>query len=151
MILILYLLSNCTFLLTTGSGLGLNQDGITEAIKPSAKFDLSGIGHKVFNDFQWWDHAFNRAASSFDVKVNQDKVTVEKVGTNSTGKIKTKKNIFVEPESLAYGTFCKTGTLNNGVMEEKITSTVLKEEKDFSLKISDEELFKMCNGLTAHK
>ncbi len=131
MILIHYLLSNCTFLLITGSGLGLNQDGITEAIKPSAKFDLSGIGHKVFNDFQWWDHAFNRAASSFDVKVNQDEVIVEKVGTNSTGKIKTKKNIFVEPESLAYGTFCKTGTLNNGVMEEKITSTVLKEEKDF--------------------
>ena len=42
------------------------------------------------NDFQWWDHAFNKAAQAFDIKVTDDKgAIVEK--TNAIGKIKTKK------------------------------------------------------------
>ncbi|XP_057379838.1 G patch domain-containing protein 4-like [Daphnia carinata] len=134
-----------------GSGLGLNENGITEAIKPSAKFDLSGIGHKTYNDFQWWDHAFNKAAQAFDIKVTDDQgAIVEK--TKTVGKIKTKKGSSnVNQADLAYGVFHKTGTLHNGIIESKENSVELKEETDYSLKLSDEELFKLCNGLTAHK
>ena len=134
-----------------GSGLGLNEDGIKEAIKPSKKFDLSGIGHKNFNDFQWWDHAFNKAAQAFDIKVTDDKgAIVEK--TNAIGKIKTKKgNSNLDQNNLAYGVFHKTGTLHNGVVESTDNTFKLKEETDYSSKLSDEELFKLCNGLTAHK
>lgn len=135
---------------TEGSGLGLNQDGITQPLKPTSKFDVSGLGHKNYNDFQWWDHAFNKAAKAFDVKVtDDDRVVVEK--NKNVGKIKTKKSALVEADSLAYGVFCKTGTLNNGVMEASNTTLTIKEEKDYSLKLSDEELFRMCDGLTAHK
>ncbi|EFX71369.1 hypothetical protein DAPPUDRAFT_201747 [Daphnia pulex] len=134
-----------------GSGLGLNKDGITEAIKPSKKFDLSGIGHKNFNDFQWWDHAFNKAAQAFDIKVTDDQgVIVEK--TEAIGKIKTKKGSSnLDQNNLAYGVFHKTGTLHNGIVESTESTFKLKEETDYSLKLSDEELFKLCNGLTAHK
>lgn len=130
----------------------MKENGITEALKPAAKFDVSGLGHKGFNDFQWWDHAFNRAAKAFDVKVADDKVVVEKKEVDgSTGRIKTKKDVIVESGNLAYGTFCKTGTLSNGVIENVKEHTTVKEEKDYSLKLSDEELFRMCDGLTAHK
>lgn len=134
-----------------GSGLGLNENGITEAIKPSGKFDQSGIGHKTYNDFQWWDHAFNKAAQAFEIKVTDDQgAVVEK--TKAIGKIKTKKGSSnLKQADLAYGVFHKTGTLHNGIIESKENTYELKEETDFSLKLSDEELFKLCNGLTAHK
>ena len=115
----------------SGSGLGLNKDGITQPLKPTSKFDVSGkfllkyrscelltdilynayfctgLGHKNYNDFQWWDHAFNKAAKAFDVKVtDDDRVVVEK--NKNVGKIKTKKSALVEADSLAYGVFCKT-------------------------------------------
>ena len=140
------------FTCTLGNGLGLNQDGMTEALKPSAKFDVSGLGHKAFNDFQWWDHAFNRAAKAFEVKVSGDQVVVEKnEEAKLSGGIKTKKKVLVEKESLAYGSFCKSGTLTNGVVEGEAQKVTLQEEKDYSIKLTDEELFKMCDGLTAHK
>ncbi|KAI9558136.1 hypothetical protein GHT06_014889 [Daphnia sinensis] len=136
---------------TEGSGLGLNENGITEPIKQSGKFDYSGIGHKTYNDFQWWDHAFNKAAQAFDIKVTDDQgAVVEK--TKSIGKIKTKKGSSnLNEADLAYGVFQKTGTLHNGIIESKENTFKLKEETDYSLKLSDEELFKLCNGLTAHK
>lgn len=120
-------------------------------MKPSGKFNLSGIGHKTYNDFQWWDHAFNKAAQAFDVKITDDQgVIVEK--TQKMDKIKTKKgHANIKDGDLAYGVFHKTGTLHNGVVEATETTVTLKEETDFSLKLSDEELFKLCNGLTAHK
>ena len=68
------------------------------------------------------------------------------------GKIKTKKGCEnIKEDTLAYGVFHKTGTLHNGVVEATENTFNLKEETDYSLKLSDEELFKLCNGLTAHK
>lgn len=129
----------------------MNETGITEAIKPSGKFDLSGIGHKTYNDFQWWDHAFNKAAQAFDIKVTEDHgAIVEK--TQAIGKIKTKKgSANLNQSDLAYGVFHKTGTLHNGIVDSVQSAYKLKEETDYSLKLSDEELFRICNGLTAHK
>ena len=113
-------------------------------------FLLTGLGHQNYNGFQWWDHAFNKAAKAFDIKVtDNDGVVVEK--NKNIGKIRTKREAMVDADTLAYGKFCKTGTLNNGIMEASSTTLTIKEEKDYSLKLSDEELFKLCDGLTAHK
>lgn len=112
---------------------------------------MAGIGHKNYNDFQWWDHAFNKAAQAFDIKVtdNQGPVVVK---SKNLGNISTKKrHTNVESNQLEYGVFHKTGTLHNGVVEATASTITLKEEADYSLKLSDEDLFKLCNGLTAHK
>jgi hypothetical protein len=111
---------------------------------------MTGLGHQNYNSFQWWDHAFNKAAKAFDIKVTEDDgVVVEKA--KNIGKIKTKREAVVNADTLAYGKFCKTGTLSNGIMEASSAPLTIKEEKDYSLKLSDEELFKLCDGLTAHK
>lgn len=122
---------------------------MTEAIKPLGKFNVSGLGHKAYNDFQWWDHAFNKAAQAFEVKLSNDEgPVVEKV--NTVGKLSTKKSATTMSDNLAYGTFKKIGTLSNGV--EKSTSFVQSvPEEDFSVKLSDEDLFRVCGGRTAHK
>lgn len=103
------------------------------------------------NEFQWWDHAFNKAAKSFDIKVTKDEeVIVEQ--TQQMNQIKTTRGIKnLKKDKLVYGNFHKTGTLSNGIINENSEKLVLKEEKDYSLKLSDEELFKLCKGLTAHK
>ena len=108
------------------------------------------MGHKEFNDFQWWDHAFNKAAQAFEVKVTDDQgPIVEKV--KSVGKITTKKSSSsTKSDSLAYGSFHKTGTLSNGIEKTTAFTSVVAEE-DFSVKLSDEDLFRLCGGLTAHK
>lgn len=124
---------------------------MVEALKPSKKFDCSGIGHKTYNDFKWWDHAFNRAAQAFDVIVTDDqgavvekKKKMEKIST-------TKGHANIGKNDFTYGAFYKTGTLHNGIVEATETTFKLKEKKDYSLKLTDEELFKLCDGLTAHK
>ena len=84
--------------------------GITDAIKPKLKFDQAGIGHnklvhRIFQkrffsneciiraeefEFQWWDHAFNKAAKS--VKVEEGKDGQVKVDFNSSkDELSTKK------------------------------------------------------------
>lgn len=130
--------------------MGINQHGITEAIRPSGKFNVTGLGHKTYNDFHWWDHAFNKAAQAFEINVSDNQgPVVEKV--NTVGKIKTKKESSSKSENLAYGTFHKTGTLSNGIEESTSSSIPSVPEEDFSVKLSDEELFRVCGGRTAHK
>lgn len=40
-----------------GKGLGKKEDGIVTAIKPKLKFDNSGVGHDVGEQFtnNWWE------------------------------------------------------------------------------------------------
>merc|ERR1711928_182389 len=132
-----------------GSGLGRDSNGISEALKPKLKFDSSGLGHTRSDEFtyKWWDHAFNKAASSFDVVVQGDEGVV--VRTNEVGAIKAKLGKVSTSGDFTYG-FHKAGTLQNGE-EEIIEAPTIIEEKDYSLKLSDEELFKLCGGRTAHK
>jgi hypothetical protein len=56
-------------LLLTGKGLGRNESGITEALKPKLKFDTRGVGHDASEQFtyHWWEHAFNKAANNIQV------------------------------------------------------------------------------------
>ena len=56
---------------TEGNGLGRNEHGMAEAIKVNLKFDTRGVGHDAAEEFtyHWWDHAFNKAASSIKVGI----------------------------------------------------------------------------------
>lgn len=60
-------------LVVLGKGLGRHENGIATAIKPKLKFDNSGIGHDVGEQFtnNWWERVFNSAAENIDVQVNK--------------------------------------------------------------------------------
>jgi hypothetical protein len=60
-------------LLVTGKGLGRNESGITEALKPKLKFDTRGVGHDPSEQFtyHWWEHAFNKAANNIQVSTTK--------------------------------------------------------------------------------
>jgi len=145
-----------------GIGLGRHGQGITDAIKPKLKFDQSGIGHNKAEEFefQWWDHAFNKAAKSVKVEADQDgQVKVDFNSSKdelSTKKIRRKaeKAMKKEVKAKLYSNFVKSGTLTGGKMEEaQETDSGFVEDKDLSLlrTLTDEELVKACGGRTAHK
>merc|ERR1712192_247708 len=145
-----------------GVGLGRHGQGITDAIKPKLKFDQSGIGHNKAEEFefQWWDHAFNKAAKSVKVEEGQDgQVKVDFNSSKdelSTKKIRRKaeKAMKKEVKAKLYSNFVKSGTLTGGKMEEAGEGdSVFVEDKDLSLlrTLTDDELVKACGGRTAHK
>jgi len=145
-----------------GVGLGRHGQGITDAIKPKLKFDQSGIGHNKAEEFefQWWDHAFNKAAKSVKVEEGQDgQVKVDFNSSKdelSTKKIRRKaeKAMKKEVKAKLYSNFVKSGTLTGGKMEEtEEGDSGFVEDKDLSLlrTLTDDELVKACGGRTAHK
>jgi len=145
-----------------GVGLGRHGQGITDAIKPKLKFDQSGIGHSKADEFefQWWDHAFNKAAKSVKVEEGQDgQVKVDFNSSKnelSTKKIRRKaeKAMKKEVKAKLYSNFVKSGTLTGGKMEEaEEGDSGFVEDKDLSLlrTLTDDELVKACGGRTAHK
>ncbi len=126
-----------------------------DPIKASLKFDKAGIGHDIAKEFtnNWWDVAYKKAANSFEVEENtsKDEVTVK------TKKKKAKKQ--KPATNRLYAQFTKGGTLEGGKMVEEEqkhdNSQKMEEDKDDEKisfkKISDDELFAACGGLTAHK
>eukprot|EP00038_Savillea_parva_P029016 m.68421 g.68421 ORF g.68421 m.68421 type:complete len:308 (-) comp8508_c1_seq1:30-953(-) len=133
---------------TEGKGLGKQEHGRAEALRPKLKFDTRGIGETGSNNFQWWDHAFNSAAINIEVAADSDDetggVVIKSKGETRTGLLSTRppkkamKTIF-------YGSFVKASTTLSSVQGES------DEPKDMSKKMTDEEIFKACGGLTAHK
>lgn len=61
------------FVLFIGKGLGRNETGIQEALKPKLKFDNRGIGHDASEQFtyHWWENAFNNAANNIQVSTTE--------------------------------------------------------------------------------
>lgn len=134
-----------------GKGLGREEGGITEALKPKLKFNSTGLGYDIGEQFKfhWWDHVFNKAADNLSVKKDQDG-SVQLEQTESL-EVSTKRPSLSNSKSKFYGGFVKGGTLV-GEGERAETDTSDEEaERDRSLKLSDEELFKICKGRTAHK
>lgn len=55
--------------LKTGKGLGKNESGISEALKPKLKRSVAGIGHNPASEYteHWWTNLYNNAAGNVEV------------------------------------------------------------------------------------
>ncbi|XP_066465219.1 G patch domain-containing protein 4 isoform X2 [Eleutherodactylus coqui] len=151
---------------TEGKGLGKREDGISEAIKVKVKCDTAGVGHNSAEQFtfHWWDHVFNKTASSIAVEPNQDGVTVKKLSEDDGAVSNKKPRKAMLSTNMLYGRFIKSATLTSGGEElvEKSSSSDdssssssededLKFDLSSATKLSDEDLVRICGGRTAHK
>ncbi|XP_076284899.1 uncharacterized protein LOC143211273 [Lasioglossum baleicum] len=134
---------------TEGKGLGKNESGITNALKPKLKFDSAGIGHK--EDWnEWWATSYNNAANNIMVEPQSQgvSISVPKESKNDLPK-------HLSRNQFSYGNFLKTSTLLNGTLMQEHNSNLPKIEKNEQdvkpVVLTDEELFKVCGGRTAHK
>ncbi|PIK33088.1 putative G patch domain-containing protein 4, partial [Apostichopus japonicus] len=157
-------------------GLGRNESGIAEALKPSLKFDKAGVGHNKADDlcFNWWDHVYKKAASNIIVENLEDGVEMKQIEDNSdlitTKKWKLKKkkknrkqSSLPENKPLKYGIFMKSSVLTNHGEIKDETSQPYSDDDDgqdgddddddeFPHRADlDETLLKACEGRTAHK
>ncbi|KAI8592175.1 hypothetical protein BDZ88DRAFT_408538 [Geranomyces variabilis] len=115
-----------------GTGLGKHRDGINKAISVGFKNDTDGLGAKSDEwSFAWWDHVFNKSAASIKIHKDSDDdaVAVSAAADSQAAK------------KLLYGTFVKATPAEE----------VIVERKDYSIKVTDEELFLACEGRTARK
>ncbi|XP_076646417.1 uncharacterized protein LOC143355481 [Halictus rubicundus] len=134
---------------TEGKGLGKNESGITDALKPKLKFDSAGIGHK--EDWnEWWATSFNNAANNIMVEPQSQGVTI-----SVSKEYENKLPKHLSRNKFSYGNFLKTSTLLNGTLVQEHDSNVPKIEKNKQdvkpVFLTDDELFKVCGGRTAHK
>lgn len=145
---------------TDGQGLGKTQQGIVDPIKPTLKFDKTGIGHDHAEEFtnNWWDLAFKKAANKIEVEETKDGQIDVKSKKRSKKKRKREK---AEAKNALYAGFTKSATLTDGHMIEESSNTAKKEQDSSSEDemdkfsavtklLSDENLFKAA-GITAHK
>lgn len=106
----------------------------------------------------WWERVFNEASSNVNVqKSKTGKIEVElhdKAGVEITNKSFSMKKLKEKNEILQYGSFLKSATLLANVgKEEEIEGHLTTNDIEIQpIKVlTDEELFKACNGRTAHK
>jgi hypothetical protein len=105
-----------------GDSLGKSANGLTRAILPEIKQDVLGIGSNSMNDC-WWDHQYNKATSEINILVEDGSCTVKKTEVK-----------------------CSESQIISGFL--KSSGTV---EKDFSIQISDEQLFEACGRRSCRK
>lgn len=126
-----------------GDGLGATGSGIKDAIKPKLKFDSHGLGHNIADELcdTWWRNSYDNALESIDITEKNDHV-----------KMAFKDNKPIKTPSL-YANFVKTATLENDGIEQLNDGVADQSRKQENVlpTISDDELFKMCSGRTAHK
>ncbi|XP_062600063.1 LOW QUALITY PROTEIN: G patch domain-containing protein 4-like [Saccostrea cucullata] len=137
-----------------GSGLGKNENGMKDAIKVKIKKDGHGVGHNTGDEFtfHWWDHVFNKAANSIEVNTTEEGVSVRK--SKDSGGVSTKKARTFDNKAMLYGQFVKGATLDNNEETHVEASTDIEyteEDKQCLQKLADEEILKICGGMTAHK
>ncbi|KAI9262912.1 hypothetical protein EDC94DRAFT_607781 [Helicostylum pulchrum] len=169
-----------------GEGLGKHKEGNVKHINVSIKNDKKGVGVNGGQwEFAWWDHLYNKSASSVVVAKEEGEITIAtktkgETRRSKTGIISTQRPTgkTVKPEeqpvssltSMAdarnmmdsvkdihenmaqrvataslYGSFVKSATTDKKDDEED------EELKDYSMKITDAELFAACEGRTARK
>lgn len=144
-----------------GRGLGREETGMTEAIKVKLKFDSAGFGHDRAEEFtfQWWDHVFNKAADNLSVIKNEKgEIELQQKEKLVVSKSRPEAARAAMKEKL-YGSFVKGATLRgskemypeNSSDDESAESDEDDEPRDMSMKLSDDQLFKLCGGRTAHK
>jgi len=138
----------------SGEGLGKNSQGISEPIKASLKFDKTGVGHDPAKEFtsSWWDDAYKQAANNVIIDSEQDGTVKVNIKKTSKEKKKEKKNAL----NSQYSAFVQSATLDGGKLISKNENSDEEDEENVVEKrncvdLTDEELFKACGGLTAHK
>ncbi|XP_021517527.1 G patch domain-containing protein 4 [Meriones unguiculatus] len=135
---------------TQGKGLGRKENGITQALKVTLKQDTHGVGHDPAKEFtnHWWSDLFNKTAASLVVDTGKDGVQIRRLSKETTQCNHPKP-------SLLYQKFVKTATLTSG--EEKPNRDLGSCSDDDNHEpippkiLTDEMLFKACEGRTAHK
>ncbi|KAL8559976.1 hypothetical protein ACOMHN_041447 [Nucella lapillus] len=136
-----------------GSGLGTNQQGISQSIKVKIKQDTTGVGHDPAKEFtdHWWDHLYNKAAAGLIVEENEEGVVLKKKKVTQKERAETAKKTL-------YSNFVKSSLLNDGketkVQKEGGDSDSSEDEVQTptpTLLLPDEELLKICGGRTCHK
>lgn len=151
-----------------GKGLGKSENGMTSAIKVKLKNNSDGLGldQGAEFSFHWWDHIFNKAASSFTVNESDTGALIEKCeGKKVAPLLISNKKPFsskYDGKPLLYGTFIKAGTYNgneakppeylsDGISDDD-TSDEDDGDDDKSLLTNDtlQKMFKKT-GLTGHK
>ncbi|XP_037516874.1 G patch domain-containing protein 4 [Rhipicephalus sanguineus] len=128
-----------------GKGLGKNETGIAKALKPKLKFDTAGVGHRIDLTSQWWSKAFNDAAKSIKVDVSDGTTTVTKEAKKEKKKALPKHS---------YSGFIKAGVQDGTNWLEASPEPAVQEpntDDELPENVLDEEIFKACGGLTAHK
>jgi len=142
-----------------GKGLGKQEQGIVDALKPKLKFDQTGVGHNMADEFEfhWWDHVFNKAAKNIKIDENEEgdiKVLMNMDKSDLSTK-KMRKKMMKQIRSKLYSNFVRAGTMTGGKMEEAADKgeQVVVVDKDLSKikELSDDQLVEACGGLTAHK
>lgn len=135
-----------------GSGLGKHATGISEALKPTLKFDNSGIGHSSSEQFtnNWWETLYNKSSNNLNVVVENNEVKLNvkdrDAFENSTNIAKMKNNSF------EYGSFIKTSKLTeSGIVDYDKLNEFETTPSTSVPKLTDDELFAACGGRTAHK
>merc|ERR1712029_371449 len=143
-----------------GDGLGKNRGGIVEPLRPSLKFDSSGVGHDPAKEFtsNWWEQAYKKAADKIQITQGEEEAQIKTVRKLDKKTIERQKR---EAKNKLYSQFVQSATLTNGILEESSkpnsgnassdSSDSDDEEEDKFKRLTDEELFKACGGLTAHK
>lgn len=132
-------------------------------MKPNYKFDKSGLGHSQADEINnhWWENVFNNAANNVDVIETAGGEVAMARKTGKSIEITTKNySIHAKADTYYKGQFLKTSTLINSSKEVRDgkdgggdDETVIFEsvtQNPFKV-VSDEDLFKACNGRTAHK
>jgi len=142
-----------------GKGLGKQEQGIVDALKPKLKFDQTGVGHNMADEFEfhWWDHVFNKAAKNIKIDENEkgDIKVLMNMDKSDLSTKKMRKKMMKQIRSKLYSNFVRAGTMTDGKMEEAADKgeQVVVVDKDLSKikELSDDQLVEACGGLTAHK
>ncbi|XP_075748950.1 G patch domain-containing protein 4 isoform X2 [Rhipicephalus microplus] len=102
------------------------------------------VGHKIDLTSQWWSKAFNDAAKSIKVDVSDGTTTITKA-------VKKEKKRALPKHT--YSGFIKAG-VQDGLNWLRASPEPAAQKHDtdkFPENVLDEEIFKACRGLTAHK
>ncbi|KAJ1969106.1 hypothetical protein IWQ62_000836 [Dispira parvispora] len=142
-----------------GQGLGKNEAGITKAIRVSQKNDTKGIGVGGASDHSvaWWDNLYNKSVKG--LTVNSTTGGDVSISTTESVNVRTEKakayfasvghtgaRSSSTPPGFSLTQFVKSSSTANRNSPQNTTTTT-----DFSVTLTDQELFLACNGAMASK
>ena len=107
---------------TEGKGLGKDEHGMRHAIKVSVKNNNHGLGLDPHDEFHWWDHVFNKVASSIKVETDGEECKISRTASKCNADQKLSVVINKRPDynsaylkktkELLYGRFVSAGTVD---------------------------------------